>query len=40
MPIDDAFPDKYLMAINTNTTPWYADFVNFLACVFTTDLSF
>jgi len=21
MPIDDAFPDEYLMVINTNTTP-------------------
>jgi len=29
------------MAINTNTTPWYANFINFLACaVFPTDLSF
>ena len=29
MPIDDAFPNEYLMAISTNTTPWYADFINF-----------
>ena len=41
IPIDDAFPDEYSMAINTDTTSWYADFVNFLACdVFPTDLSF
>jgi len=41
MPIDDAFSDEYLMVINTNTTPWYANFINFLACgVFPTNLSF
>jgi len=31
-PIDDEFPDEYLMALDTYKTPWYADFVNFLAC--------
>ena len=41
LPINDAFPVEYLMAIHTNKTSWYVDFVNFLACgVFPTDLSF
>jgi len=32
LPINDAFFDEYLMALYTNKTSWYADFVNFLAC--------
>ena len=31
-PIDDAFPDEYLLSITANLTPWYAPFANFLAC--------
>ena len=41
LPIDDAFPDEYLMDIHTDKTLWHTDFVNFLSCrVFLTDLSF
>ena len=32
LPIDDAFHDEFLMVVHTNKTPWYVDFVNFLAC--------
>jgi len=40
-PIDDSFPDKYMMALYTNETPWYADIINYLACgVFPSDFSF
>jgi len=31
-PIDDAFPDKYMLSITANSPPWYAPFANFLAC--------
>jgi len=38
-PIDDAFPDEYLLSITANSPPWYAPFANFLACgVFLPDL--
>ena len=38
-PIDDAFPDEYLLSITANSPPWYAPFANFLACgVFPPDL--
>ena len=41
LPIDDAFPDEYLLGITANSPPWYAPFENFLACgVFPHDLSF
>ena len=40
-PIDDAFPDEYLLSITAYSLPWYALFANFLACgVFPPDLSF
>ena len=32
IPIDDAFPDEYLLSITANSPPWYAPFANFLAC--------
>ena len=39
-PLDDAFPDEYLMAISIGQTPWFADFTNYLASgVFSLDLS-
>ncbi|GJY64367.1 reverse transcriptase domain-containing protein [Tanacetum coccineum] len=28
--IDDNFPDETLMNINTQNTPWFADFANYL----------
>ncbi|KAJ9552344.1 hypothetical protein OSB04_016389 [Centaurea solstitialis] len=31
-PIDDSLPDDHLLSISCNDTPWYADFVSFLAC--------
>ncbi|XP_042387520.1 uncharacterized protein LOC121979592, partial [Zingiber officinale] len=31
LPIDDIFPDEHLLALSSVKTPWYADFVNFLA---------
>ncbi|XP_042379988.1 uncharacterized protein LOC121972373 [Zingiber officinale] len=30
-PINDVFPDEHLLAINSESIPWYADFVNYLA---------
>ena len=30
--IDNAFPNEYLMTLDTYKTPWYADFVNSLVC--------
>ena len=40
-PIDDAFPDEYLLSVTANSPPWYASFTNFLACgVFPPELSF
>lgn len=32
LPIDDMFPNKYLLAISKWTTPWYVDIVNYLMC--------
>ena len=32
MPIDDSFLDEQLYAVNNQEAPWYADFVNYLAC--------
>ncbi|KAI3509271.1 hypothetical protein L1887_24431 [Cichorium endivia] len=32
LPIDDSFPDDKLFAVSNNDQPWFADFVNFLAC--------
>ncbi|XP_075073972.1 uncharacterized protein LOC107782338 [Nicotiana tabacum] len=29
--IKETFPDEKLLAINSSTTPWYADYVNFIA---------
>ena len=41
IPINDAFPDEYLLSITANSPPWYALFANFLACgVFSPYLSF
>jgi len=41
IPIDDAFPDEYLLSITANSPPWYVPFANFLVCgVFPPDLSF
>ncbi|XP_038688847.1 uncharacterized protein LOC119988008 [Tripterygium wilfordii] len=31
IPIKETFPDEQLFAIHSSTTPWYADFVNYLA---------
>ncbi|XP_038707240.1 uncharacterized protein LOC120002544 [Tripterygium wilfordii] len=31
IPIKETFPDEQLLAIHSSTTPWYADFVNYLA---------
>uniref|UniRef100_A0A1U7WAE7 Uncharacterized protein LOC104226630 n=1 Tax=Nicotiana sylvestris TaxID=4096 RepID=A0A1U7WAE7_NICSY len=28
----ETFPDKHLLATNLEKAPWYADFVNYLAC--------
>jgi len=30
-PIDDAFPDEYLLSITANLTLWYAPFINFFS---------
>ena len=32
LPKDDSFPDDQLLAISYQTTPWYADLVNFKVC--------
>jgi hypothetical protein len=32
LPIDDSFIDEQLYLVKSLETPWYADFVNFLAC--------
>ncbi|XP_010523588.2 PREDICTED: uncharacterized protein LOC104801906, partial [Tarenaya hassleriana] len=33
IPIDDSFPDDHVMSLeNRNDAPWYADYVNYLAC--------
>jgi len=41
IPIDDAFPDEYLLSITANSPPWYAPFTNFLAYgIFLSELSF
>jgi len=32
LPIDDSFPDEQLLAMSHQTTPWYADLVNFKVC--------
>jgi hypothetical protein len=32
IPIDDSFPDEHLLAVSEFQAPWYADYVNFLAC--------
>jgi len=32
LPIDDSFPDKQLLAISQQATPWYADMMNFKVC--------
>ncbi|CAM8923584.1 unnamed protein product [Rhodiola kirilowii] len=32
LPINDSLTDKQLMHIDVDNVPWYADFVNFLAC--------
>ena len=40
-PVDDTFPDEYLLSITSKSPPWYAPFANFLACgIFLPDLSF
>ena len=31
IPIYDTFLDEYLMAIDTNKTLWYSDFINFFS---------
>jgi len=39
-PIDDAFPDKHLIAFTSGQAPWFADFTNYLASgIFPHDLS-
>jgi RNase H-like domain found in reverse transcriptase len=41
IPIDDSFPDEHLLAVSEFQAPWYADYVNFLACgVLPPDLSY
>ena len=32
LPIDDSFIDEQLYAIHSLDAPWYADYVNYLAC--------
>ncbi|CAM8877999.1 unnamed protein product [Rhodiola kirilowii] len=32
LPINDSLVDEHLMHIDVDNVPWYADFVNFLAC--------
>ena len=40
-PIDESFPDEYLMALYINEIPWYADIIKYLACgVFHSEFSF
>ena len=40
-PINDDFPDEYLLSITANSPPWYTPFKIFLACgVFPPDLLF
>ncbi|KAJ9535626.1 hypothetical protein OSB04_un001232 [Centaurea solstitialis] len=31
-PINDSLPDDQLLSVSSSDSPWYADFVNFLAC--------
>ena len=32
IPIDDRFLDEYLCSLQEISAPWYANFVNYLAC--------
>ena len=32
LPVDDSFLDEKLLAISHQTTPWYADLVNYKVC--------
>jgi hypothetical protein len=41
IPIDDSFSDERLLTVLKFQAPWYADYVNFLACgVLPPDLSY
>jgi RNase H-like domain found in reverse transcriptase len=41
IPIDDSFSDEHLFAVSEFQAPWYADYMNFLACgVLPPDLSY
>ena len=34
LPIDDSFPDEQLNVISTRSTPWYADYANYIVAKF------
>ena len=38
--IDDTFPDEHILVASQDLIPWFADFVNYLANIVPSDLSF